>query len=103
MKNILIQYVHPDGDSNPRKSSELVLQFRFCINLIYLRTSFSASKHHYIKVQIEYVGTYIYFYDGGPKKNNQEPILRYNASVVNLYNSTGSQAHLENKNIIFYF
>jgi hypothetical protein len=30
-------------------------------------------------------------------------IVRYNASVVNFYNATGSLVRFENKNIIFYF
>jgi hypothetical protein len=30
-------------------------------------------------------------------------IVGYNASVVNFYNSTGSRARFENKNIFFYF
>jgi hypothetical protein len=29
--------------------------------------------------------------------------LIYNASIVNFYNATGSQARFENKSILFYF
>jgi hypothetical protein len=41
--------------------------------------------------------------NSGPSTGPNPTTSVYNASVVNLYNATGSLARFENKNILFYF